>query len=149
MGYYARSYEVDMHFPAHVLEKAHAALVAVCRNPEHLNNDWSRDIIATDNLNSALGQLCFKTIVHEDGSITVTGREEQKPPMNQDAYSSALAPFVHTTPTEDQPATQGGYIIWFGEDHEYWRDSFTGGVLTSQVASIRCVFPGEEADGNE
>lgn len=139
MGYYAGSHEVDMHFPAHVLEAAHTALVELCKNSDH-RSGWSDDIANTANLKDALEGLLFEIITNEDGSLTVDYRQDEKVPMNNGAYLAALAPFVHSAPTKDKPATQGGYIIWRGEDNEYWRDSFEGGEHTCQRAEIQLVF---------
>lgn len=138
MGYYAGSHEVDMHFPAHVLEDAHTALVNKCK--EHTNNGWSSDIAGTKDLKGALEMLYFDVITNEDGSLTVDCRIDDKVPMNHNAYFSALAPFVHSAPNEDKPAAQGGYIIWRGEDNEYWRDSFEGGEHAYQRGKIQLVF---------
>lgn len=139
MGYYASSYEVDMHFPAHVLEDAHAALVELCKKSDH-RSGWSDDIANTPNLTEALECLLFEVTTNEDGSLTVDYRVDEKIPMHMDDYFSALAPFVHSEPTQDKPATQGGYIIWHGEDNAYWRDSFEDGVHSSQSAEVRLIF---------
>lgn len=122
MGYCASSYEVNMHFPAHVLENAHTALVEHCKNAQD-GSCWTSDIANTPNLKEALEMLLFEVTANEDGSLTVDYRQDEKVPMHMNDYFSALAPFVHSEPTKDKPATQGGYIIWHGEDNAYWRDS--------------------------
>ena len=139
MGFYARSSEVDMYFPAHIIKEAHNALVEYCKDADD-RSGWTDDIGNSRDLKEALELLHFEVYVNKDCSLTVESREYEKLSIYQDNYFAALAPFVHSEPVGNEEAKQGGYIIWMGEDGRFWRDSFANGELTRQSAQIQFVF---------
>lgn len=149
MGYYVRTIECDIRIPKEKLGEGYrlacelnaredlktggcwpgghakpADSKSLAQSPDMWFSwmPWNYDEIA-ESLTDILDMLGFHYEVEPNGDIVLQYFDQKK--GAEEDFLNALAPVV----------TDGGMVVWLGEDDNAWVDRFSGGLMTNDFVN--------------